>query len=294
MGSVNVVDSAKGFFNLEGNVFLGFPPELSSSVVSFEGQGNIFVCEKGVKLKNSRIKFKGNNALVVLNASKHPLRINATVWSNSVFYLGQDSFFSPVGVLYAIASDGRSVIIGNDSLFSFDVWMRTSDPHLVYSADTMKRINASKDILVGDHVWIGQEALLLKGTTIGSGSIIGGGSVCAGKVIPSNCSWAGNPAKQISKNIFFSKKSVYRFSEDDEEKFSTFKKKSYIYQSSKINHDEFLNSIYRCEMAEEKLELLQKFFSTDDKNKLALAETQKETRKKFLDRFKLFRKIQKH
>lgn len=172
--------------------------------------------------------------------------------------------------------------------------MRTSDPHLVYSADTMKRINASKDILVGDHVWIGQEALLLKGTTIGSGSIIGGGSVCAGKVIPSNCSWAGNPAKQISKNIFFSKKSVYRFSEDDEEKFSTFKKKSYIYQSSKINHDEFLNSIYRCEMAEEKLELLQKFFSTDDKNKLALAETQKETRKKFFDRFKLFRKIQKH
>lgn len=80
MGSVNVVDSAKGFFNLEGNVFLGFPPELSSSsVVSFEGQGNIFVCEKGVKLKNSRIKFKGNNALVVLNASKHPLRINATL-----------------------------------------------------------------------------------------------------------------------------------------------------------------------------------------------------------------------
>lgn len=294
MSNVNVIDSAESLSNLKGNAFLGFPPELASSTISFEGKGNIFVCEKGVKLKNSHIKFKGNNALVVLNASKHPLRIDVTAWSNSVFYLGRDSFFSPVGVLYAIASDERSIIIGDDTLFSFNIWMRTSDPHLVYSVDTMKRINASKDVLVGDHVWVGQEVLLLKGTTIGSGSIIGGASVCAGKVIPSNCSWAGNPAKQISKNVFFSKKSVYRFSEGDEERFSTFHKKKYIYRSSKTNHDVFLNSIYRCETPEEKLKLLQDFFSVNDKNKLALAEIQKEKRKSIFNRFKKFRKNQTH
>ena len=60
-------------------------------------------------------------------------------------------------------------------------------------------------------MWIGQGALLLKGSSIGSGSVIGGGAVVSGKAIPSNTVAAGNPAKVIKKGIFFSKECVHNY-----------------------------------------------------------------------------------
>ena len=46
---------------------------------------------------------------------------------------------------------------------------------------------------IGDDVWVGAGAIILKGVTIGAGAIIGAGSVVT-KSIPSNTVAAGNPA----------------------------------------------------------------------------------------------------
>ena len=61
----------------------------------------------------------------------------------------------------------------------------------------------SKSIVIGDHVWIGQNSLILKGTYVGSGAIIGANSVVSGKKIGSNSIWAGNPVKELRKGIYW-------------------------------------------------------------------------------------------
>ena len=52
------------------------------------------------------------------------------------------------------------------------------------------------DIVVGNDVWIGYEAVLLSGVTIGDGAIIGANSVVAGDIPPYTVA-AGNPCRVI-------------------------------------------------------------------------------------------------
>jgi acetyltransferase-like isoleucine patch superfamily enzyme len=57
----------------------------------------------------------------------------------------------------------------------------------------------SKEIKIGNNVFIGGCSIILKGVTIGDNSVVGAGSVVT-KSIPFNEIWAGNPATFIKKN----------------------------------------------------------------------------------------------
>lgn len=59
------------------------------------------------------------------------------------------------------------------------------------------------DVIIGNDVWIGTEALILSGVTIGDGAVIGARSVVA-KSVPPYAIVSGSPAKLIK----------YRFDED--------------------------------------------------------------------------------
>ena len=59
-------------------------------------------------------------------------------------------------------------------------------------------------IIIEDDVWIGANAIILSGVTIGEGAIIGAGSVVTKNVEPYTI-FAGNPAKKIKM----------RFTEDE-------------------------------------------------------------------------------
>lgn len=78
----------------------------------------------------------------------------------NTLYIGKNNYFN--GKLNLILSERKHIVIGDDGLFSFGIWLRTADPHLIYSCETHERINPSKNILIGDHVWIGQGSLVLK------------------------------------------------------------------------------------------------------------------------------------
>ena len=56
------------------------------------------------------------------------------------------------------------------------------------------------DTVIGNDVWIGQNAVILPGTHIGDGAIIGAGSVAGGHVEPYTIV-AGNPAEVIRKRF---------------------------------------------------------------------------------------------
>ena len=85
-------------------------------------------------------------------------------------------------------------------MLSSDISLRTGDSHSIITTDG-KRINLSKNVYIGNHVWIGMRALVMKGSKILDNSIIGAGSLVTGKFSQKNIMLAGNPAKKIKENV---------------------------------------------------------------------------------------------
>ena len=181
------------------------------------------------------------------------------VGNDSVIYLGKNSYINRTSNLYA--TERKNIIIGDEILLSFGVYMRTADPHIIYDTNTKKRINYSKSILIGDHVWIGQNSLILKNTKIGSGSIIGGNSVVTGKSIESNSAYAGNPAKKVRENIFYGYPySTHNFNENEEIKSSVFSegdKYTYFKDYNTLSLKKIDEELQKIKLVEDKLKYLQ-------------------------------------
>ncbi len=196
----------------DGNQILGEFPLLKNSEIQFEGKNNILYCEPGVTLLESNLEFKGDNAVIYLGKNKYEYKLSVVIHNDCVFHMGIHNYITQK--MKVILSEQRHCFIGDSGVISWGVCIRNADAHLIYSCDTHIRQNPTRSVYIGDHVWIGQDCLLLKGTQIDSGSIIGAKTIVTGKNIPHNTIWAGNPAKQIKQGIFWDKDSVHKWKED--------------------------------------------------------------------------------
>lgn len=215
------------------NKILNFKPDLKNSNINFYGKNNIIICEENVKLLNSDITFHGDDSIIYLSSNSNEYKLNLSINHESIFFIDENCYFN--NRLNLVLSERKNIFIGKECLFAFNIWIRLADPHLIYDSKKLQRINPSKSVYIGDHVWIGQDALILKGTTIGSGSIIGAKSVVANKKIPSNTIWGGNPAKEIKKNIFFDGRIVHGYKKNDTEKSMKTNNEQWIYKKDKNN-----------------------------------------------------------
>ena len=97
------------------------------------------------------------------------------------------------------ASEGASVTIGEDCMIATDVQIRTDDAHPIFDVRSGQRVNTSKDVVIGKHVWLAYGARCLGGSHVGDGSVIGMGSIVT-STIPNNCVAAGIPSRVIRRD----------------------------------------------------------------------------------------------
>lgn len=94
-----------------------------------------------------------------------------------------------------------SIIFGNDVLTSWNTLVMDTDWHKTRIVSTGELRPCHRPIILGNHIWVGTRAVILKGTQIADGTIIGAGAIVAGKYDKSNVILAGNPAKEIKDDI---------------------------------------------------------------------------------------------
>jgi acetyltransferase-like isoleucine patch superfamily enzyme len=106
------------------------------------------------------------------------------------------------------AAEKGTIKIGNDCLFA-NPQIFNSDMHSIFSIENNDRLNPSKDVIIGNRVWMATNSLALKGSDISDDSVIGAGTVVS-KKYPQNVVIAGNPGKVVRENIAWSRSLVDR------------------------------------------------------------------------------------
>lgn len=87
-------------------------------------------------------------------------------------------------------------------MFSTHISVWASDTHKIVDAETGKQLNNIKNgVQIGNHVWVGTRAIILKNTIIPDNCIVGAGSVVTGKFDTPNAIIAGNRATVVRTGI---------------------------------------------------------------------------------------------
>ncbi|WP_411288163.1 acyltransferase [Phenylobacterium sp.] len=123
--------------------------------------------------------------------------IQVVAGDGGVIRIGDFTTFNAVGLSQHEAGE---MIFGRNNMLSTDIHIDVSDMHGIYDRATGARLNPPLSVVLGDNVWVGTRAMLLKGCRIGSGTVIGAGAVVSGE-IPANVIAVGTPARVVRENI---------------------------------------------------------------------------------------------
>ena len=111
-------------------------------------------------------------------------------------------------------SYNNKISIGNDCQISYRIIIRSTDGHTIYNTNTRSVINYAEDVYIGDHVWIGAGAMILKRSTIPSNCVIGACSLVNKKFTEEYCVIAGNPAKIVKHNINWDRRGPFDYQQN--------------------------------------------------------------------------------
>lgn len=171
--------------SIKGCVELG---RVKTGVVRI-GFGDVGIFDKKHKtiiqfLPNSEIKFKG----------KAGIGHGSSLSVSGKLYLGDNFLITAESKIIA----RKKIIFGDNVLVSWDVIVMDSDFHSIYGSHG-EILNESKDVIVGDNVWIGCRVMILKGTVVGGGNVIAAGSKIAGNVDIDNVILANDASVKVLK-----------------------------------------------------------------------------------------------
>lgn len=113
------------------------------------------------------------------------------LYKNSKLKLGSGFFNSNVKIRCT-----QCITIGEGVVISHDVTIMDSDAHEIITDEYEKTL----PVHIGNHVWIGTRATILKGVKIGDGAIVAAGAVVTKDVEPYSIV-AGVPAELIRRDV---------------------------------------------------------------------------------------------
>jgi acetyltransferase-like isoleucine patch superfamily enzyme len=168
------------FPKASGNIVILGEQSDQPKEIRFEGSNNLAICGQNIKWAQVSVRFISNSAAVCL---------------------GHGSIYNGTSII--VEGDGCGVEIGRDCLFAPGTTIRTSDLHGMYHVATGEWLNPPKPVVIEPHVWLGQDALVLKGSHIGGGSVIAARAV-VNSTLPQFAVAAGAPAKAVRGDVCWS------------------------------------------------------------------------------------------
>lgn len=174
--------------------------------ISVEGDDNEIFIGPHVYVERLRIVVIGSHHKVCIDEGAYMVGDNylRVVGDYDEIRIGKRSSVNNGRLICAYSH--KSIVIGDDTLLAYNITILTADSHSLLD-DAGKRINPDASVNIGNHVWIGEGSMLLKGVSVGDDSMIGARSVVT-RDVPSASMAAGVPAKVIKTQIHWDKKRI--------------------------------------------------------------------------------------
>ncbi len=134
--------------------------------------------------------------LVFLGAGSIGKGCRWDVGPDAVVTIGAGTYFSPDTLLVA----GLSITVGARCAISWGTRLLDDDYHTFRSGDGTVR-SRSRPIVIGEHVWIGNNVTVLKGARIPDGCVVAANSTVTGRFEEPHCLLAGTPARVVARGV---------------------------------------------------------------------------------------------
>ncbi|RZK32013.1 MAG: acyltransferase [Hymenobacter sp.] len=117
------------------------------------------------------------------------------IWQQGPSIRVQDDVFIGTGCEFNIR---ESIDIGKGSLIASGCRFVDHDHGIIASQPIRFQDGPQQAITIGEDVWIGANAVVLKGVSIGNGAVVAASAIVTKSILPNEI-WAGVPAKKIGQ-----------------------------------------------------------------------------------------------
>ena len=160
-----------------------------------------FDCAKGRSNCKSLLSVNPkNDAKLYLHSGVIIAKGTRIIVDNGVMEIGNDFFCNGDCSFYC----NTSINIGNSNMYGWDVHFNTTNGHPFYIDG--KQVSMSDEIRIGDHVWIGSNTKISKGTDLASECVVAQCSLVNNRFHEEHCLIGGIPAKVIKENVCWTRK----------------------------------------------------------------------------------------
>ena len=172
--------------------------------ISFKGKNSVAEIHYPLPkiLRNCRIKL-GNNCKFTLESSDKwitKLEVFA-LGNNNECHVGKNLSVTNGCEIHLSPEDNLKVEIGDNCMFGKNIIIRATDGHTIYNQDTKEVVNKGKDVKIGNHVWLAENTMVLKGVNIADDCAVAARSIVTKDITESYSISAGMPAKTVKQGV---------------------------------------------------------------------------------------------
>lgn len=180
---------------------------ISGLNIEWLGNGGMLKVHAPLAFSNTTIQI-GDGGIVEISENSHIKRLFLRCASTaSSVKIGKNFNIESGEFILAKGQEDQSIVIGDNCLFSSNIFIQTSDGHTILDMNGNVLNNCGGKIVIGNHVWLGYGVSILKKASIANNTIVAESSTVTKPFSRSNCILCGVPAKIIKINVDWNIKS---------------------------------------------------------------------------------------